>query len=336
MSLAEGDPRRRLLVRSDAFLERIERLRLQGSLRVPAQLWEEIVRLANETGEAAAPPNPATLAAAHRYLFRLQGWLLSRVPPTVGPTAESPARQAPIPRLALPPRHRTVMEVEWREQIRLVAQRARDSARYLDAQAHAAATGPAGADLAALRRDQAERARQSAELLVSQAERATGRPPELDAEPDLPTTGRLQLGNVVVDLDHQEVRQDDRLVSLTPIERACLVALAANPGRVLTREAMLHLVYGDDPRIDIHSQALNVHLSHVRQKLGRPAWLSAVTGIGFRVLPTQEMGELPSDRMDRIRQQRREQRRAWARASSGSPPPPSPTPGATIERRPGR
>ena len=334
MSLADGDPRRRLLARSDAFLERIERLRLQGSLRVPAPLWEEIVRLAGETGEASTPPTPATLAVAHRYLFRLQGWLLSRVPAAVGPTAESPVRQAPMLRLVLPPRHRTVTEAEWREQIRLVAQRARDSVRYLDAQAHAA--GPAGGDLADLRRDQAERARQSAELLVSQAEHTSGRPPELDAEPEFPTTGRLQLENIVIDLDRQEVRQDDRLVPLTPIERACLVALAANPGRVLTREAMLHLVYGDDPRIDIRSQALNVHLSHVRQKLGRPPWLTAVTGIGFRLLPTQEIDELPSSRMDRIRQQRREKRRAWARGSSGSPPLPSATPGATIERRPRR
>jgi DNA-binding winged helix-turn-helix (wHTH) protein len=334
--LAEGDPRRRLLARSDAFLERIERLRLQGSLRVPAQLWEQIVRLAAEAGEAATPPTPVTLAAAHRYLFRLQGWLLSRVPPPAGPTAESAVRQAPIPRLALPLRHRAVTEAEWREQIRLVAQRARDSARYLDAQAQAADTDPAGADLAVLRRDQAERARQGSELLLSQAERASGRAPELEAAPDLPTTGRLQLENVVIDLDRQEVRQDDRLVPLTPIERACLVALAANPGRVLTREAMLHLVYGDDPRIDIHSQALNVHLSHVRQKLGRPAWLGTVTGIGFRVLPAREAGELPSIDMERVRQQRRERRLAWARGSSGSPPPPSPTPGATIERRPGR
>jgi hypothetical protein len=94
------------------------------------------------------------------------------------------------------------------------------------------------------------------------------------------------------------------------------VALAANPGRVLTREAMLHLVYGDDPRIDIHSQALNVHVSHVRQKLGCTAWLGTVTGIGFRVLPTREAGELPSIDKERVREQRRELRLAWARGSA--------------------
>jgi DNA-binding winged helix-turn-helix (wHTH) protein len=288
-------------------------------------------------GEAPATTTPATLVAAHRYLFRLQERLLSRVPSRPQPGSEALASQvASIPLLALPPRHRVVTEAEWREQIRLTVQRAHDTARYLNAQEQAAARDPAGRDLAAQRHDQAERARQSFELLVSQAEHATGQALELDPEPAFPNGGQVQLENLVIDLDRGEVRQDDRLVSVMPVERACLVALAANPGRVLTREAMLHLVYDDDPRIDITSQALNVHLSHVRQKLGHPAWLATVAGIGFRAVTPQPIGESQSVGIDRVRQQRRQQRQAWARGSSAYPPPFPSSPAPAIERRPGR
>lgn len=336
MSLADGDPRRRLLARTDAFLERIEQLRLQGSLRVPAQLWDQIRRTAIEAGAAPAATS-ATLAAAHPYIFSLQDRLLSRVPRPPQPApSSSRGPAAAIPLLALPSRHRVATETEWQEQIRLVVQRAHDAARLLGAQEQAVARDPARADLAILRRNQAERARRSSELLAGQAGRATGQTPQLDPEPALPGTGRLQWENMVIDLDRQEVRQDDRLVPLTPVERACLVALAANSGRVLTREAMLHLVYGDDPRIDINSQALKVHLSHLRQKLGRPAWLLTVPGIGFRAAPSQGTEDSWSVSIDRVRQQRREQRLAWARGSSGSPPPSPPMPPPTIERRPGR
>ena len=335
--MADGDPRRRLLARTDTLLESIERLRLQGSLRVPAQLSEQITRTAAEVGEAPATTTPATLAAAHRYLFRLQERLLSRVPSRPQPGSEALARQvASIPLLALPPRHRVVTEAEWREQIRLTVQRAHDTARYLNAQEQTAARDPAGGDLAALRHDQAERARQSFELLVIQAGRATGQALELEAEPAFPSGGQVQLENLVIDLDRGEVRQDDRLISVTPVERACLVALAANPGRVLTREAMLHLVYDDDPRIDINSRALDVHLSHVRQKLGRPAWLTSVAGIGFRAVTPETVGESPSVSIESVRMKRRDQRRAWARDSYGSQPPrPTPITGPTIGRRPG-
>ncbi|HKF16241.1 MAG TPA: hypothetical protein VKF14_03435 [Candidatus Dormibacteraeota bacterium] len=39
-SVADDDLRRRLLARTDALLERIEQLRLQGILRVPSQVSE--------------------------------------------------------------------------------------------------------------------------------------------------------------------------------------------------------------------------------------------------------------------------------------------------------
>ena len=55
---------------------------------------------------------------------------------------------------------------------------------------------------------------------------------------------------------------------MTAIEFDLLKALAENRGRVLTREQLLEIVWGTTYFGEM--RVVDVHLGHVRQKLGRP------------------------------------------------------------------
>jgi DNA-binding response OmpR family regulator len=339
--LAEDD-RRRLLRATDDLLERIEQLRLRELIQIPEQLQARVVQMATEIEGDAPRRTPVTLAAAHDYVFRLQRLLLRVGGWRSAAPASASASPVPtsVPLLSLPTRAGSETEAEWLEQVRLVLQRAHDRARYLDAQARAAqrVPGSRGETLAARRSGEAQAAHQSVEQLSRQVERITGRSglSEPDPPPTLPTSGQLQMKDLVIDLDTQQVRQANGVVHLTPNERACLVALVANQDRVITREALQHLVCGDEPTLPVDSRTLDVHLSHLRAKLGHPSYLETIPGIGFRAASRAAPSAADAAGVEEMREQRRAERQAWASRSSGSPPSAPPRPGPGIDRRLGR
>jgi two-component system alkaline phosphatase synthesis response regulator PhoP len=75
------------------------------------------------------------------------------------------------------------------------------------------------------------------------------------------------------------VTVDDQPVELTAIEFDLLKALAENRGRVLTREQLLEKVWGGSYFGEI--RVVDVHLGHVRQKLGGD-FIVTVRGVGYR------------------------------------------------------
>jgi len=81
-------------------------------------------------------------------------------------------------------------------------------------------------------------------------------------------------------VDGRQVFLDDQLVELTAIEFDLLKALAENRGRVLTREQLLEKVWGYDYFGD--TRVVDVHLGHVRQKLGEANLITTVRGVGYR------------------------------------------------------
>lgn len=81
-------------------------------------------------------------------------------------------------------------------------------------------------------------------------------------------------------VDSRQVFMDDKLVELTAIEFDLLKALAENRGRVLTREQLLEKVWGYDYFGD--TRVVDVHLGHVRQKLGDANLVTTVRGVGYR------------------------------------------------------
>jgi DNA-binding response OmpR family regulator len=97
--------------------------------------------------------------------------------------------------------------------------------------------------------------------------------------------GALQIGVLAVDRAAREVTVRGRPVELTRVEFDLLAVLAASPGRVFARESLLRAVWGSDWVGDSH--AVDVHLGHVRRKLGdTPAdqrFIRTVRGVGYRI-----------------------------------------------------
>ncbi|MFZ5883080.1 MAG: response regulator transcription factor [Chloroflexota bacterium] len=90
----------------------------------------------------------------------------------------------------------------------------------------------------------------------------------------------LSFKHVRMDVDARKVSVDEKPVELTAIEFDLLKALAENHGRVLTREQLLEKVWGGEYFGEI--RVVDVHLGHVRQKLGRDDLIATVRGVGYR------------------------------------------------------
>lgn len=89
-------------------------------------------------------------------------------------------------------------------------------------------------------------------------------------------------GSLRIDPSTFRVSYQDRDVRMTRKEFALLSELARNQGRVLTRETLLDRVWGMNYFGD--SRTLDVHIRRLRLKLGDPALIETVTGIGYRLL----------------------------------------------------
>lgn len=90
----------------------------------------------------------------------------------------------------------------------------------------------------------------------------------------------LSFRHVRIDTGARTVSVDDRPVELTAIEFDLLRAIAENRGRVLTREQLLEKVWGGDYYGEM--RVVDVHLGHVRQKLGVEGLIATVRGVGYR------------------------------------------------------
>jgi two-component system alkaline phosphatase synthesis response regulator PhoP len=92
---------------------------------------------------------------------------------------------------------------------------------------------------------------------------------------DVITTAHLR-----IDPNGRQVWVDDELVELTSTEFDLLLTLAEHRGMVLSREQLLERVWGNDYFGEI--RVVDVHLGHVRQKLGEHHNISTVRGVGYR------------------------------------------------------
>ena len=90
----------------------------------------------------------------------------------------------------------------------------------------------------------------------------------------------LSFKHVRIDVGAHTVSVDDVPVELTSIEFDLLHALAENRGRVLSREQLLEKVWGGDYFGEM--RVVDVHLGHVRQKLGNESLITTVRGVGYR------------------------------------------------------
>ena len=94
------------------------------------------------------------------------------------------------------------------------------------------------------------------------------------------TAPRLLFGEVRVDLEARGVWREQSRVEVTAREWAVLEALVRRSGRVVTKSELDRLVLG--LQAQVVSNALEVHVSALRRKLGRDL-IETVRGLGYRV-----------------------------------------------------
>ncbi len=92
--------------------------------------------------------------------------------------------------------------------------------------------------------------------------------------------GVLSFKHVQIDVGARKVTADANPIDLTAIEFDLLKALAENHGRVLSREQLLEKVWGGEYFGEM--RVVDVHLGHVRQKLGNEDLIATVRGVGYR------------------------------------------------------
>ena len=90
----------------------------------------------------------------------------------------------------------------------------------------------------------------------------------------------LSFKRVKLDVGAHTVMVDENPIELTSLEFDLLKALAENRGRVLSREQLLEKVWGAEYFGEI--RVVDVHLGHVRQKLGDESLIATVRGVGYR------------------------------------------------------
>jgi DNA-binding response OmpR family regulator len=104
------------------------------------------------------------------------------------------------------------------------------------------------------------------------------------------TEERLKMGPVVIDRAAHEVTLDGRRVSLTAKEFALLAYLAANRGRVFSRDVLLARVWGG--RYEGGARTVDIHVRRLRAKLGDGLPLETMRGAGYKLrAPTETAGD---------------------------------------------
>lgn len=93
-------------------------------------------------------------------------------------------------------------------------------------------------------------------------------------------TSILSFRRLRLDVGARTVSVDDKTIELTTIEFDLLKVLAENRGRVVTREQLLEKVWGGEYFGEM--RVVDVHLGHVRQKIGREDLINTVRGVGYR------------------------------------------------------
>jgi DNA-binding response OmpR family regulator len=100
-----------------------------------------------------------------------------------------------------------------------------------------------------------------------------------------PGSSGMGTNGLVVDVPRREATIDGRPLALTRTEFDILAALAAEPGTVATRAALLERVWGDGYDDD---HLVDVHVANLRRKLGdeaeRPRFVETVRGVGYRLV----------------------------------------------------
>lgn len=86
--------------------------------------------------------------------------------------------------------------------------------------------------------------------------------------------------DIEIDKNKYKIYQADQEVKLTKKEFELLVLLFSEPGKLFTRNEIMHKVWGDDSFVG--DRTIDVHIRKLRQKLGDDL-ISTIKGIGYQL-----------------------------------------------------
>ncbi len=93
----------------------------------------------------------------------------------------------------------------------------------------------------------------------------------------------LRAGPLTLDLDAHSATLEGQAIALSALEFALLRELCAAAGRVLSRDFLLERVRQRE--YDVIDRSIDMHISHIRQKLGddpkQPRWIKTVRSVGY-------------------------------------------------------
>ena len=100
----------------------------------------------------------------------------------------------------------------------------------------------------------------------------------------VPLIPAIRLGELEIDILHRRVRAGSSELHLTGLEQSLLYLLAANAGRVVTRDEILDALWGVD--FVAESNVVDRHVRNLRAKLQndwrKPRFIATVPGKGYR------------------------------------------------------
>jgi DNA-binding response OmpR family regulator len=101
-------------------------------------------------------------------------------------------------------------------------------------------------------------------------------------EPGSPESRVIEVGELRLDLRTHRATFAGSSLALRTLEFELLAELARNAGRVVTRDRLLDRVWGLS--FAAGTRTVDVHVAHLRKKLGRPDVIQTVRGLGYRLL----------------------------------------------------
>ena len=90
----------------------------------------------------------------------------------------------------------------------------------------------------------------------------------------------LIFSHIRIEPAERRVWVEDELIDLTTIEFEILLILAQHQRNVLSREQLLEKAWGFDYYGD--TRVVDVHIGHIRQKLGDDRFIETIRGVGYR------------------------------------------------------
>lgn len=94
----------------------------------------------------------------------------------------------------------------------------------------------------------------------------------------------ISIGDLAIDGERNEVKLGDQLIDLTLSEFVILKMLAENEGKTVSRQTLMEAIGSDKNE----ARSLDVHMTNLRRKLGKPNRIATVRGVGYKMVATDE------------------------------------------------